>query len=100
MKLSAQQIRHAMPQIEAQAIPDDHPAVQELKGIFGDHTFFLGREGLHVIETGDAAPSGGLANVVNIASWADEDRTALKPHTPEVTDVVVEIEPEDNEPTD
>lgn len=94
MKLSAAQIRHAMPQLEAKAIPDNHPAVEELKGLFGDHTFFLGDNGLQVIETGAEDDAGGLANVINVASWTDRERTALKPHEPEVTDVVVEIGPE------
>lgn len=95
MKLSAQQIRHTLPQIEAEPIPDNHPAVQELKGVFGDHTFFLDRNGLNIVETGEPADAGGLANVVNLASWANEERTALSPHRPEVTDVVVEIGPEE-----
>ena len=99
MKLSAAQIRHAAPQLEAQAIPDNHPAVQELKGLFGDHTFFLGQDGLNVVETGERAGAGGLANVVNLANWADKDRTALAPHKPEVTEVVVEIGPEEPEST-
>ena len=99
MKLSAAQIKHAMPQIEAQAIPDSHPAVQELKGLFGDHTFFLGQDGLHVVETAEPVRDGGLANVVNLASWANKERTALKPHTPEVTDLVVEIGPSEPEST-
>lgn len=100
MKLSSMQIEQTLPQIGGQAIPDTHPAVQELKGIFGDHTFFLDRSGLHIVESGEPVETGGLANVVNLASWADENRTALKPHKPEVTDVVVEIGPkdEDDEP--
>jgi hypothetical protein len=95
MKLSAAQIKHAMPQIEAQAIPDNHPAVQELKGLFGDHTFFLGQDGLHVVETAEPVRDGALANVVNLASWANKERTALTPHKPEVTEVVIEIGPEE-----
>jgi len=97
MKLSAAQIQHTLPQIEAQPIPEHHPAVEQLKGVFGDHTFFLGRSGLHIVESGEPAGSGGLANVVNLASWANEERTALAPHRPEVTDVVVEIGPEEPE---
>ena len=97
MKLSATQIKHAAPQIDAQAIPDNHPAVEELKGIFGDHTFFLGQDGLNVVETGDQAGTGVLANVVNLANWVDKERTALKPHKPEVTSVVVEIGPGEQE---
>jgi hypothetical protein len=100
MKLSAAQIKHAAPQIEAQPIPESHPAVQELKGIFGDHTFFLGQDGLHVVETGARAGDGGLANVVNLASWIDKERTALKPHKPEVTEVVVELGPEEPSATE
>ena len=98
MKLSAAQIEHTLPQIGGQAIPEAHPAAQELKGVFGDHTFFLDRSGLHIVETGEPAETGGLANVVNLASWADEERTALRPHEPEVTDVVVEIGPKEGSP--
>lgn len=94
MKLSAAQIEHTLPQIGAQAIPDDHPAATELKGVFGDHTFFLGQNGLSIVETSDEADDGALANVVNLASWSDDDRTALAPHRPEVTELVVEVGPE------
>jgi hypothetical protein len=96
VKLSSTQIEHALPQVGGQAIPDEHPAAEELKGIFGDHTFFLDRSGLHIVETGEPTRAGGLANVVNLARWVDEERTALLPHQPEVTDVVVEIGPKDN----
>ncbi|HEX2116993.1 MAG TPA: hypothetical protein VHM01_21525 [Alphaproteobacteria bacterium] len=95
MKLSAAQIQHTLPQIEAEPIPDNHPAVQQLKGIFGDHTFFLGQDGLHIVETGEPTNGSALANVVNLASWANEERTALAPHEPEVTDMVVEIGPKE-----
>lgn len=94
MKLSSAQIQHTANQIGAQAIPDNHPAVQELKGIFGDHTFFLDGDGLEIVETGESTEGRStLANVVNLASWADETRTALAPHEPVVTDVVVEVGP-------
>lgn len=95
MKLSSAQIEHTLPQIGAQALPDNHPAVSELKGMFGDHTFFLGREGLHIVEAGATTEDSALANVVNLANWTSEERTALVPHKPEVTDVVVEVGPED-----
>ena len=58
----------------------------------------LTSDGLHIVETGEPTESSALANVVNLASWADEERTALAPHQPEVTDVVVELEPEDSDP--
>ena len=91
MKLSHAQIQQTTPQIDAQAIPENHPAVSELKGLFGDHTFFLGQSGLQIVETSEPANGGGLANVVNLASWTSEERTALAPHKPEVTDVVVNV---------
>jgi hypothetical protein len=99
MKLSSAQIPHTAAQMGAQAIPDDHPATQELKGIFGDHTFFLDGDGLEIVETGESTDGRStLANVVNLASWADESRTALAPHEPLVTDVVIEIGPREPEP--
>ncbi len=98
MKLSSAQIEHTLPQIGAQALPDNHPAVSELKGMFGDHTFFLDNDGLHIVEAGAATEDSALANVVTLADWTSEERTALVPHKPEVTDVVVEVGPEDPDP--
>jgi hypothetical protein len=95
MKLSTAQIEQTLTQIGAQAIPDDHPVIPQLKGLFGDHTFFLDQNGLHIVETGEPTDASALANVVDLASWADGDATALAPHQPRVTDVVVELGPED-----
>lgn len=100
MKLSAAQIQHTLPQIDAQVIPDDHPTVQELKGLFGDHTFFLDSDGLEIVETGEPTDTSALANVVNLASWANEERTALTPHPPKVTDVMVEVGPKEPDSAD
>jgi hypothetical protein len=95
MKLSSAQIQRTAAQISAQAIPDDHPVAHDLKGMFGDHTFFLDGNGLEVVESGEPTDGSNVANVVNLASWADEARTALVPHAPQVTDVVVEVGPKD-----
>lgn len=95
MKLSSARIQDAVEQTGAHAIPDDHPAVSQLKGIFGDHTFFLNRDGLNIVETDEPAGDGVVANVVNIANWADAEGTALVPHQPELTGAVVELGPED-----
>jgi hypothetical protein len=95
MKLSAAQTQQTLTQIGAQAIPDNHPAVEQLRGLFGDHTFFVSADGLHIVETGEPTDSSSLANVVNLASWTNEERTALAPHPPQVTGVVVEVGPED-----
>ena len=100
MKLNSTQVKQTLSQMNAHVLPDSHPAVTQLTSVFGDHTFFLGQDGLNVVETGERAGDGGLANVVNLANWADKERTALAPHKPEVTDVVVEIGPEEPDATD
>jgi hypothetical protein len=37
-----------------------------------------------------------MATVVKVASWEDETKARLQPHDPELTDVVVELEPGDS----
>jgi len=99
MKLTSAQVERALNQFEAQALlqaqalPDDHPAVPQLNKLFGDHTFFLDSDGLHIVEP--AEPIAGMqrpraaAMAVKLASWSDEYQTTLAPHAPEPTDVVV-----------
>ena len=41
MKLTSAQVERTLGQIQAQAIPDDHPVVPQLNDLFGEHTFFL-----------------------------------------------------------
>jgi hypothetical protein len=93
MKLNSAQVERTLTQFEAQVIPDDHPLVSKLNELFGDHTFFLDRNGLNVIEpnesAGTAAPAG---TVVNLADWSDARLTSLVPHEPELTEVVVILE--------
>jgi hypothetical protein len=40
MKLASAVIERTLDQIEAEALPDNHPAVPQLSELFGDHTFF------------------------------------------------------------
>ncbi len=93
MKLNSALIDRTLTQFEAQALPDDHPAVSELSELFGDHTFFLDVEGLSIIEPNatDAA-SGRTGIIVKLASWDDTEPSSLLPHEPEFTDVVVVLE--------
>ncbi|WP_458759906.1 hypothetical protein ACSVBT_03615 [Afipia sp. TerB] len=94
MKLNSEQVKQALTQFEAQAIPDNHPAVAQLNDIFGEHTFFLNGSGLHVLQ---AAASDGAETqtgaVVNLANWSNDERTSLTPHEPEPTGEVVILEP-------
>jgi hypothetical protein len=87
MKLNSAQLERTLGQLEARAIPDGHPLIQQLNDLFGEHTFFLDRHGLNIVEPIEAA--GESAMVVNLASWSDESRSGLEVHEPEATDVVI-----------
>ncbi len=92
MKLNAAQVEQALSQFDAQALPDTHPVMPQLNNLFGDHTFFLDKSGLNVLESLDPDAEARTGTVVNLASWADPDRTSLAPHEPEPTSVVVVLE--------
>ncbi len=92
MKLNAAQVEQALSQFNAQALPDTHPVIPQLNNLFGDHTFFLDKSGLNVLESLDPDAEARTGTVVNLASWADPDRTSLAPHEPEPTGVVVVLE--------
>jgi hypothetical protein len=87
MKLNSAQLERTLGQLEARAIPDGHPLIQQLNDLFGEHTFFLDRHGLNIVEPIEVA--GESAMVVNLASWSDESRSGLEVHEPEATDVVI-----------
>lgn len=99
MRLSAAVLRRTLDQLEerpafhdAEVVPDDNPAMPQLNQLFGDHTFFLDGDGLHIVEPVTAASSGTpMGVVVKLASWRDARRTSLKAHAPEPTDVVVAL---------
>ena len=91
MKMNPAQIEQTLSQFEAQAIPAGHPAMPQLARLFGDHTFFLNREGLNIVEPIEPEQNDGRGIVVNLASWADETKASLEPHEPEPTEVVVDL---------
>lgn len=90
MKMSAMLVEQAISQMDAEPIPEDHPAVEQLTRIFGDHTFFVDRDGLSIVEPAEEPEPGvQTGEVIKLASWSDERRTTLAPHEPEPTDQVV-----------
>ena len=97
MKLSAQRVDRTLSQFEAMPLPDEHPAIAHLNQLFGEHTFFLTVNGLHVVEATETPAHDGDAGgdqtgqVVKLASWSDPNRTSLVPHEPEPTEVVVDL---------
>ena len=93
MKLNSTQVQKTLSQFEAEVLPDNHPAVPQLHGLFGDHTFFLDGSGLSVLEpaeTPDVEVQTG--EVVSVASWSDATLTSLRPHEPEPTGLVIVLE--------
>ena len=95
MKLTSARVRQTLDQFQAQPIPSDHPAVPELNRVFGEHTFFVNEDGLHVVEVAGPLRNGAESGtVVKLARWKDEERTRLAPQTPEPIDVVVILEPD------
>jgi hypothetical protein len=92
MRLTSTQVERTLRQLDAQAVPDDHPAIAQLHRLFGDHTFFLDSNGLNIVEPAEPMQAGVQAGkVVNIANWADSNLTSLAPHEPESTDVIVAL---------
>jgi hypothetical protein len=64
-----------------------------LSEFFGDHTFFLDRNGLNIVEPNESiGVSGPVGTVVNLANWSDPQLSSLEPHAPEPTEVVVKFE--------
>ena len=92
MKLAAAMVAQTLDQYDAKVIPETHPAATQLSKRFGDHTFFIDKDGLNIIEpAGTEEPGHTTGVVVNLANWSDTERLALEPHAPEATDKVVEL---------
>ena len=90
MKLNSTQVKQTLGQLDAQVLPDDHPAITQLTDVFGDHTFFLDQSGLKVLEpaeTREAQTQSG--EIVSLADWSDATLTSLTPHAPEPTGMIV-----------
>lgn len=93
MKLTPTQIKQTTNQFQAQPVPDESRLAPELNRVFGDHTFFLGNSGLHIVDALEPTEAGSQAGrIVKLATWTDSHHTTLAPHNPEVTDVVIELD--------
>lgn len=102
MKLSTHQIEAVKQEIGADPIEDANPAMTPLRETFGDHTFYVGSEGLFVLEPVDtpaeeqaAPPPEGApaepAQLVLIAGWANEEKNALQPVPAQATTTVIDL---------
>lgn len=93
MRLNDTQVKQTLSQFDAQVLPEDHPAVSQLSGLFGDHTFFLDGGGLKVLEPNETQADGQTGEVISLADWSDAMLTSLRPHEPQSTGVMVVLEP-------
>jgi hypothetical protein len=95
MRLSPTRVEQTLSQFEASVLPDDHPAMPRIKGLWGDHTYFLAPNGLNIVEPIDGGDAGiEVAAVINLADWTDGSGTSLAAHEPQSTEVVLEFDAE------
>ena len=94
MKLTPMQTSRAARQIKAWAAPEDDPAARWFSDFFGEHTFFLDRHGLSIVEPMEDQSTGDveLGRVIKVAGWLDAACTVLSPHPWEITSVVVTLD--------
>jgi hypothetical protein len=94
MKLTSEQIDGVTSQFEAQHVPQGSRMIAELNKVFGEHTFFLDNNGLHIVEELAEPEEVGapIVRVVKLASWTDPDHRTLAAHPPEPTDVVINLD--------
>jgi hypothetical protein len=90
MKLNAAQVKQTLTQMDAQVVPDDHPAVNQLVELYGDHTYFLDQGGLKVLEEVESDTPAG--EVVSLADWTDSTCISLRAHKPTPTGVVIVLD--------
>jgi hypothetical protein len=96
MKLSDEQVKAVEEQTGLQPIPEDNPAMEQLKQNFGDHTFYVDDRGLYVLATAADDQEEEHATAVQVASWTDENRTALQAHEPQATEAVFKLQREND----
>ena len=90
MRLNTTQLEQTLHQMNAEALPDDHPAAAQLIDTFGDHTFLIDQNGLSVVEPAEGPMEDVEAGaVVSLADWSDATLTKLKAHPPMPTGTVV-----------
>ena len=89
MKLNSAQVQQTLGQMEAQLVPDGHPAMTQLTNLFGEHTFFLDESGLKVLEPSEAQTGTESGEVVSLADWSDSTLTSLSPHPPVSTGTII-----------
>ena len=96
MKLNTQQVSAIKEQIGAEPVDQTSDAETQLREVFGEHTFYADATGLFVLEpaTPETAPEAAeSAQVIQIATWSNEEKDTLKSIEPKSSGVVVSLVP-------
>ena len=103
MKLSNANIKTVKETLGVDPLEADNPAIEPLTKNFGEHTFYVGQEGLFVFEpdteeiepakpNGKAKPTAGnTVRLTLVAAWTDENRDAIKACEPQPTEMTVAL---------
>lgn len=92
MKLSRRGIEQVRAQIQAEPMPGDHPALPHLKTYIGDHTFYIGSEGIFIWEYADGdGEEDERINALRVASWADPGKRTVAMHKPQMTETAIRL---------
>ena len=92
MRLSADQITQIRDKKGIDPLPDDYPPLSEIRRILGDHTFYLTADGLHIWEYADVTGAEDqLIIALEVASWANKEKSDLAVHKPHMTEIVVRL---------
>jgi hypothetical protein len=92
MMLTEEQVAAIKRQLDIEALEESNPSMDMLRKQFGEHTFYVGEDGLYMFEGLDAPSHPGQpANMVQVGAWTDENRNAMKPVKHNVTDVLVDL---------
>ena len=93
MKLSTNQIEQIHEKLGIHPLPDDYAPLAKLREVFGDQTFYLTADGLHIWEYAKVAGTEGQVIIaLEVAAWANEEKSDLSPHMPQLTDVTVKLD--------
>ena len=94
MKLDDQQLTIIENQTGTKPLPVDDPAVAQLSGHFGEHSFFLDPNGLYIFEAvdlPDTEAGTAPALLIQIAEWTDEEKTSIGPIEPKPADLIIDL---------
>ena len=92
MMLNAQQLAIIENQTDTKPLPPDDPAVAQLSGHFGEHSFFLDPNGLYIFEAvnlPETEEGTSPALLVQIAEWTDPEKTSIGPIEPKPADLII-----------